>query len=169
MNPGGTGSDSIDNSPGSTSAGPCRDRSEASVRCSVVFTSARARWNARVDSAPWFWLVRSRWSPSRQPPAATPAKMSDDPGLEIAAMAAGFLDQHGQQEAPRIIARAIPLGIVRDSEDRVLEQPGCVRQSAEAIEPPRREGRGQLSQCPAREWLGSVSNRSLLARTNTAM
>ncbi len=53
-------------------------------------------------------------------------------------MAAGFLEQHGQQEAPRIIVRAIPLGMVRDSEDRVLEQPGCVRQSAEAIEPPRR-------------------------------
>ena len=93
------------------------------MRCSIVFTSARARWNARVESAPWFWLVRSGWSPSRQLRAAIPAEMSDNPGLETAAMAAGFLEQHGQQEAPRIIVRAIPLGMVRDSENRVREHP----------------------------------------------
>ena len=36
--------------------------------CSAYFISARARWNASDDSAPWFSLTRSRWSPSPQPP-----------------------------------------------------------------------------------------------------
>src|SRR5271157_919630 len=37
-----------------------------------------------------------------------------------------ILEQHSEQEGPRIIVRAIPLGIIRDGENRVLEQPVLV-------------------------------------------
>ena len=38
------------------------------IECSAKFISARERWKARVDSAPWFSLTRSWCSPSLQPP-----------------------------------------------------------------------------------------------------
>ena len=36
--------------------------------CCAKVISARARWKARVDSAPWFSLMRSGCRPSAQPP-----------------------------------------------------------------------------------------------------
>lgn len=38
------------------------------IKCSAKFISARERWKASVDSAPWFSLTRPRCSPSPQPP-----------------------------------------------------------------------------------------------------
>ncbi len=41
---------------------------EGPTRSWAELISARARWKARVDSAPWFSLTRSGCSPSPQPP-----------------------------------------------------------------------------------------------------
>jgi hypothetical protein len=38
------------------------------IQCSGQFISASARWKARVDSAPWFSLIRSTCNPSLHPP-----------------------------------------------------------------------------------------------------
>ncbi len=43
---------------------------KAALALSRAFISARASQKERVDSAPWFWLARLGWSPSRQPPDA---------------------------------------------------------------------------------------------------
>ena len=44
------------------------NRRGGAMGCSAKVISARERWKARVDSAPWFSLTRSAWRPSLQPP-----------------------------------------------------------------------------------------------------
>ena len=43
-------------------------RWKAAVALSRAFISERASQKDKVDSAPWFWLARLAWRPSRQPP-----------------------------------------------------------------------------------------------------
>ena len=45
----------------------CTWRSGARVLSSSFISPSESR-KARVDSAPWFWLTRSSWRPSQQPP-----------------------------------------------------------------------------------------------------
>ena len=51
-------------------AGPYRAWRNAARELSSRFISARERRKARVDSAPWFRLIRSSWRPSQQPAGA---------------------------------------------------------------------------------------------------